>query len=177
MARATHRLDLLVLPRDPDAPADALAPVIAAWVAAGFLRVGDDALASTGPGFTSGTLRHAYALGARALVAGGVGHVVWMREAAARFLANRSGGFRVRCPSSGALVTDRLHPAMAAWRAGGPRVLACACGGTHDLAVLDYVPAAGFARGWIELDDVGGADLVAEARALAPDVRVVLRRG
>jgi hypothetical protein len=42
---------------------------------------------------------------------------------------------------------------------------------------LDYFPAAGFARGWIELDDVGDADLVAESSSLAPDVRVVLRRG
>lgn len=181
MARATHRLDLLVLPADPDAPVDALAPVLAAWAAAGFLGASSDDPEDLAPPVVScahaSSPRLRYASGPRELVAGGVGSIVWMQEAQPRFLANRSGGFRVRCPDTGATLADRLHPAVEAWRRGSPRVLACACGVTHDLADLDYFPAAGFARGWIELDDVGDADLVAEARSLAPDVRLVLRRG
>ncbi len=188
MARATHRLDLLVLPRDPGAPADALAGVVAGWTAGGSVA-GTEPDAS-GEGVTGGggpppvpslaqcvDMRVTLLAGARTLVDGGVGQIVWMREESPRFLANRGGGFRVRCPVTGVSLADRLHRAMEGWRNGGARVLTCACGETHDLAVLDYVPDAGFARGWIELHDVGAAELVAEARALASDVRLVLRRG
>jgi hypothetical protein len=178
VARATRRLDLLVLPLEPDAPAEALAGVVAAWSTAGFLgpAVVADPQGPRGAG-TDALVRVAFAPGARVPVDGGVGSVVWQREASPRFLANRAGGFRVRCPVSGRSLAERLHVAVEAWRNGAPRVLDCACGALHDLAHLDYVPPAGFARGWIELADVGGADLVEEARILAPDVRLVLRRG
>lgn len=98
-----------------------------------------------------------------------------------RFLANRQGGFRVRCPVDGANLVPVFPRALERWRAGGPRTLACPCGATHDLAELTYAPDAGFARAWLELAEVGSGELtpeaLAEAEAALGGVRIVPRRG
>lgn len=94
-----------------------------------------------------------------------------------RFVANRQGGFYVRCPVDQSLVGDRFLRALTAWREGGPRALECACGATHDLAALAFAPAAGFAWAWIEVPEVEAPELAEEALAVLGEVRIVLRRG
>lgn len=148
---ASHRLALLVLRADPDADP---APVEA--LARGWAGAGD-------------------------LVADGHSPARLRRSATPVFLANRQGGFRVFCPETGDNLVPTFVPALGAWRAGGPRRLTCACGATHDLAALCYRPEAGFARVWIEIPDVGAAELSPAADRLAKEllgeVRIVLRRG
>lgn len=146
---ARHRLDILVLPADPDAPAATMEAAVARLTAAGLWPGG-------------------LAVGAQARL------VVAPRQ---RFVANRQGGFYVRCPADQAVIGDRFRRALTAWREGGPRTLGCACGATHDLAALDFAPAAGFAHAWIEVPDVDGPELSPEAVAALGDVRIVLRRG
>lgn len=107
-------------------------------------------------------------------VAGGFLRARVMRFDAEQFVSSGQGGFRVRCPAGAGNVTRGFVPALEAWRAGGARVLACRCGATHDLAELDYAPACGFAREWVELLDVGEAT---PPPGLPMGVRVVLRRG
>lgn len=156
-----HDLALFVMAADPDAPGERAATLLDHLRAAGFVDGERPA--------------------ARPLVDGGFALAraeVFPRE---RFVANRQGGFHVRCPADGSNVVPRFNKALEAWRVGGPRALECACGATHDLAALDYRPPAGFARGWVVLTDVGGAELTAAALALAEGelgrVRVVGRRG
>lgn len=120
--------------------------------------------------------------GPRALVAGGFGRVRAVDWGEERLVANRQGGFRVRCPATGANVVPAFNHAMTAWRAGGPRALACGCGATHDLADLDFAPDAAFARAAVEILDAEDAALTPEAEAVARATwgeapRVILRRG
>lgn len=107
-------------------------------------------------------------------VAGGFLRARVMRFDAEQFVSSGQGGFRVRCPAGAGNVTRGFVPALEAWRAGGARELACRCGVTHDLAELEYAPACGFSREWLELVDVGEATPPA---GLPRGVRVVLRRG
>jgi hypothetical protein len=157
-----RRLTLHVCPADPDAPGEPVAAVLDAWRAAGFVT------SSGGPG-------------PRPLVDGGFARATVETHATPRFLSNHLGGFRVRCPVTGDNVVPAFNRAIEAWRAGGPRSLACVCGRTHPLEALAYAPEAGFARGWIALSDVGGITLADEALALARahlgDVRVLASRG
>ena len=99
-----------------------------------------------------------------------------------RFWANRTGGFRVACPRTGASVVPGFVRALERWRAGGERVLECgACGGVHPLERLAFAPDAGFARGAVCLDAVDDADppapVVAVLESVWGGVRVVARRG
>lgn len=155
-----HHLSLVILPPDPDAPGGRAAPLLAAWAAAGF---------GLGPG------------PGRALVEGGVRRVRAVEEPVVRFVANRQGGFRVRCPRTGENVVGAFSDALERWRAGGPRRLQCPCGVVHDLDQLDFAPGAGFGRSWAELVDVGSAELVTEATRIVEEVwgpsRLVWRRG
>lgn len=177
MARAVHRVSLLVLPSDPERPPADLDAAWSALVDAGFVRVSPDASAREG---------HA---GARALVDGGFTRA-WLDDgprgakdrAPVRFVGNRLGGFRVGCAACGANLAGPFGRALEAWRAGGPRALRCAsCGRDDDLSALRFAPEAGFARAWLALEDVRSVDLLAEPRALLADalggVRIVLRRG
>lgn len=159
-----HRLDLVIAVAPPDR---ALAPsaVCELGVARGWWRA--DGQAGT----------HA-----AALVVGGFAALRAETTALPRFVANRLGGFRVTCPDAGGSVAHVLHRAMAAWRAGGPRVLApCpVCGGEHTLEELAYAPSAAFARTTWTLVDAQSAALSEDARAalagVAGDLRVIAVR-
>jgi len=121
------------------------------------------------------------AWGARELVPGGHGPPRVIDGGGERFLANRQGGFAVRCPVGGANLVPLFVRALEGWRAGGVRSLECPCGARHDLAALDYLPEAGFARAWIEIPRAEAPELhpraQAEAVAALGGVRVVPRRG
>lgn len=157
---ARHQLALLVLPAEPDGPLDRGSALMAAWRAAGFAL-------GPGPGHP--------------LVEGGCAAARACAAPAARFLANRQGGFRVRCPATGANAVPAFSRALEAWRRGGPRRLACDCGATHDLNALDFAPPAGFARSWVEVVDAASPVLLPEAARIVEEVwgesRVVWRRG
>lgn len=146
---ARHRLDLLVVPKDPDAPADVMRRAVDDLGAAGLWPHG---LGDGGP--------------ARLVDLG--------RQL---FLSNRQGGFRVRCPGDGRIVHDPFVHALEAWRGGGTRILRCPCGDAHDLAELSYSPPAAFALAWIEVPEVQTPELTVFARALLPQARVLYRRG
>ena len=158
---ASRRLSLLLMPRDADRTEPAAFEVLARWAHAGFLPPGDH--------------------GSPSLVEGGCASVRAMSSGVQRFLANRQGGFSVRCPASGVNLVPTFVPALTAWRRGGPRYLGCVCAKDHDLVDLEFAPAAGFAFQWVELFDVDGAEVVPEALALAAEVwggvRMVGRRG
>ncbi len=166
MARALHRVAVLVLPSDPERPAADLARLWERLVAQGFV-------AGSGA---------AGVPGARALVEGGFARAWLDVGEEVRFASNKLGGFRVACPSAGGNVVASFNTAFSAWRTGGARALDCpACGERHDLMALDYAPEAGFARGWLTIEDVEGLVLAPDAQAVAEQVlggvRIVLRRG
>jgi hypothetical protein len=152
------RLDLYVLSFDPDAAPPWATAALAEWGRLGFV------LPSGAPG-------------EKALLEGGFRRVSAQHAPRARFFSNRQGGFHVRCPVTGGNIVPPFNPALEAWRAGGPRVFACPCGLVHPLEDLDYAPAAGFAQGWLHVEDVGGVTLAEAALRALPAFRLVFRRG
>ena len=152
MALARHRLDLLLLPAEPDT---GRAAIEAAW----------DGLRAAG-----------------VIPVGGGGRVRLDVHDTVRFWANRTGGFRVACPDQRVPIVAAFVRALEAWRVGGPRVLACpACGDAHPLEALAFAPDAGFARGAVCLEQVEHAEVPRGVHDALVDawggVRVVARRG
>lgn len=165
MPHASHRLDLIVAPSDPDRALDpaAVAVVRAGWAAAGLLD-----------GSAPGPRRDG-------LIVGGFRRF-WVDEPGAVVLyANLQGGFLVRCPQTEAPLARPFQAALTAFRRGGPRALRCpACGEDHALEALSYAPPALYARGALCFADVGDTVLQPEpfaalAAALGP-LRAVVRR-
>lgn len=157
-----HRLSILVLPRDPDAAPALAHRALLAWRELGFVTE------SGGPG-------------PNALLDGGFRRAGAEARATPCFLSNRVGGFRVACPVDGRVVVPDFNRAMERWRAGGPRRLACPCGADHDLDALRFAPEAGFARGWLVIEEVDGVEIdpaaLSAAREAFGDVRILLIRG
>lgn len=153
MPRAAHRLDIVLVPDDPDRkvlPAD-LRALAAAWQ------------------------------GRKDLVEGGVGAIRADLPSDVTLYGNQLGGFAVRCPDTSQNLVPLFNRAMTAWRAGGARTLACsACGVQHPLEALDYAPPAAFACGAMVLADVNNRSptdhALAEAEAVMGPLRVILRR-
>ncbi|MBX2801604.1 MAG: hypothetical protein KTR31_28260 [Myxococcales bacterium] len=164
--RPSHRLDVYLVPTDPDAAPRRSAQAYLQQLEARGILTNDG-----GPGPHAGR---------------------WMPEGFARLrldlpdaptlYANRQGGFRVRCPDRGDVVTADFARALSEWRSGGPRQFACsACGQDHPLEAADGRPA--FAIGSLALvaADAGATSPTPEAlaevqQALGP-VRMVLSRG
>jgi hypothetical protein len=153
MPRAAHRLDIVLVPDDPDRTVDSaeLRSLAAAWQ------------------------------GRADLVEGGVGAIRADVPCRVTLYGNQLGGFAVRCPDLSQNVVPAFNRAMTAWRAGGARVLPCtACGADHPLEALDYAPPAAFAAGAIVLADVNtrspNAVALTEAAAVLGPVRLILRR-
>jgi hypothetical protein len=198
MARAVHRVALLVLPSMPERATE---DVLCAWdrlVEADLVRKRTDGGA---PGRTDH--RALFAPGARRLMDGGFARA-WVDDGPAsspaveparfaepspvpqvrpiRFVANRLGGFHADCAACGAALAGPFSRALEGWRRGGARRLRCvACRVECDLAALRFAPDAGFARAWLVFENVGSVELDPAARGLLEDVlggvRIVLRRG
>lgn len=148
MARATHRLDLLLVP-GLDVPIERAHEVLSALVQSGVCEPGGDA----GP---EGT----------AWVPGGFARIYVERPQGLTLFANRTGGFRVQCPDTAAPIVASFQQAMGRWRAGGPRTLSCpACDAIHDLDQLGFQPPAAFGTWALVTADAGSPELCAEARA------------
>ena len=114
------------------------------------------------------------------VVAGGAERLRGVEMPALTFLSCGQGGFRYLCPVEGRPVLG-FPKALTAWRVGGPREVVCGCGVTHDLAELEFIPEAAFAKSWIEVDGAQSDTLIPEAMVLATAqwgaVRVVRHRG
>jgi hypothetical protein len=164
LPKPSSRLDLLVVPADPDhvAPVDVVRDL-------GRARGWWDDDGAPGPA-------------ADALVAGGFRAARLEVLDRARLFANQQGGFAVACPACGAPVVRAFEAAVRGWRdATGPRALACpACGAVTALEALAFRPDAAFARTVLHLADVGAAEVRPDAReAIAAAwgaIRVVGRR-
>jgi hypothetical protein len=160
MALTGSRLDLVIVPRDPD-QVFPLVDHVPAWLARGWL----------GPDGAFGPQGDAWGTG---------GYAAWRWESAEapRLWANEQGGFHVGCPRGGQPLAGPFGKAWEAARQGrGPRALGCpACGEVHKLEALAFRPPAVFAREALVLLDVGAADVDARvAEALGP-ARWVFRR-
>ncbi len=156
MARPRHRLDLVIVPADPDRLPDAAAFAAreAAWREA-----------------------------PETLVPGGFADLRLDRPQGRALYSNQLGGFQVRCPSTGTPTAKAFSRAVEAWRAGAAAVLAdCpACGAAHALGAMDCRPPVALGRGAVVLMDAATAALVpGAAAALAPVVgpgfQLVFRR-
>ena len=153
MPRASHRLDIVLVPINPDQEVDvnALRGLVAQWRGRGDLvSGGQDAIRVDIP-----------------------------RRVA--LYGNQQGGFAVRCPSSAENIVPAFNRAVTTWRAGGSRSLRCpSCGDTHPLESLEFAPPAAFAMGAIVLAGVATAAISgvarAEAEAVLGPLRVILRR-
>jgi hypothetical protein len=163
--RPTSRLDLLLVPTALDAPPDRGAALIAR-----LREVGAIATDGTPGPMAERWSPHRFAR-VRLEDPGAV--VLW---------SNRQGGFRVRCPRTGEPIAAVFAAALGAWRAGGPRELACpSCGETHPLEAVPADPAIALGPWAIATIDIDGTTLSAGAsrwiEEAVGDVSVVLRRG
>ena len=139
MPHASHRLDLVLLPVDPEAEPDrpAFADFANRW---------------------SGRLEQAIVGGARGLRLDDPGRV--------SLYANQQGGFRVRCPRSGENLASAFSAAVERWRSGAPRAMCCpACGEEHALEEITLIPPGGFARFAVVFVDAATLNLEPEPRA------------
>jgi hypothetical protein len=160
MPHASHRMDLLVVPRDLEHPLDSGA------VEALFVRWGID------NGGRSPQVAE--------LIEGGCQRVWLDRPGRLLLYANQSGGFRVQCPVNGDNISARFGRAYRNWKAGGERRVLCSCGAEHALEDCVFNPPAAFASWAIVFGGAEGAKLLARATAdlseLIGDHRTVLRR-
>lgn len=147
MPLASHRLDLLLVPVEPEEQRD-IAPLAALGEAQGWWT-------GTAPG------PHANRLGV-GLFAAVRGEV----SQKPRLYANGLGGFRVQCGACDAPAARALGRSMALGRGlGVPEVRCDACGVRASAAALTYAPPAAFACAAWTLVDVASAHLDPEASA------------
>lgn len=151
MARPGHRLDLLLVPPDPDArPVEALNALLRELKQRGVVG----AAGQPGPE-------------AARWVEGGFARLRVDKPDRITLYANAQGGFRVRCPTCGANLVPTFSAALTAWRSGGPRRCTCpSCGADPPLEALDFQPPAAFGRVALVTHDAGGSALTGEAQAL-----------
>lgn len=154
MILPSHRLDLCIVPEDPESyPRDAMAALIAHWAVRGIVNSAGWAESN-----------------ANALVEGGFRRLRIDDPGRVVLYANQMGGFRVACPKREGNIVAAFRRALVASRKGEPRLLDCpACGNSHPLEALDYAPAAAFGRVCLVVSDVNDAHLTAEAVAEVSD--------
>ncbi|MCB9759021.1 MAG: hypothetical protein H6739_04210 [Alphaproteobacteria bacterium] len=168
--RPTHRLNLYVVPDDPErevsvqAEQDGLAALARLGVTAGRGRPGPRA---------------------ETLIQGGFALLRVDRPRGPAVYGNRQGGFHVRCPTCNMPLARPFSGAVRRWKAGSARQMICpGCGHVHDLARLEFAPPAALGLFALELRDVESPDLtpsgeVGEAleRLLEGPFRVIASRG
>ena len=160
MPHASHRLDLLALPSDLNSAPDESA------FAALSLRWSLDARGKSGD--------------SAALVEGGCRRVWFDRPGRLMLYANQTGGFRARCPANSAIVSSEFGRAHRAWKAGGPRTMACVCGAEHALEHVVLQPAGAFAQWAVVFSSAEGLGLTDRAMGdlveLFGPIRTIVRR-
>ena len=161
MPHASHRIDLLVLPKDPDQPLDeeAMTALFEAWGVDERGRVADH----------------------REPIAGGCKRVWVDRPGRVWLYGNQSGGFRVRCPVTQDNIAKSFGSAHRAWKNGGARVVLCpSCGNTHPLEDVQFAPPAAFARWALVFSDASSSVLHSSTmaqicEALGPTQSIIRR--
>ena len=161
MPRASHRVDLLLVPDDLQRIpcAEAFAVVKQMWTAAGLLEP------ASGSGLVQGGFRR-----------------LWLDLPDRLWLyANHQGGYHVRCPQSGGNLAAIFSAAVQDWRHGGEFALRCpCCDRSHALDAIILAPPGAFARGAVIFSDVGSltlADGVLEAlQPVLGECREIVRR-
>ena len=161
MPHASHRIDLLVLPVDPNQPLDesAVAELLSIWGVDDRGRPGDP----------------------EQLMSGGCKRVWVDRPQRMWLYGNQSGGFHVRCPETGESIARDFGVAHRAWKTGGPRAMVCpSCGSTHPLEYVQFVPPAAFARWAVVFSDASSAvlspDTVGHIEDALGRTRCIIRR-
>lgn len=172
MVRPSHRLDLLIVPYLQGlSPTDARAlwqALVARRVIDAEGQAGDQAPTWCAQGFSRITLDWIPASDGGSAMA---------------MYTSGPGGFLVRCPHTGSVVTAAFGTSLSQARAGtAPWSLCCpSCSETHPFGQLDIQPPAAFGRFAVVTVDVGGPVLVPDAlawcRSMLGSVAVVLRRG
>jgi hypothetical protein len=165
LARARHRLDLLLLPTAPERGLDdrAWRSLVQDWSARGIVR-------DESPGRRASDL-----------IIGGFQRLWLDQPGGLHLFANHQGGYRVYCRDCQALVTGAFVSAVGRWRAGGRRELECpSCGHVASLEGLVYRPEAAYATWAVVLSSVTSLELEPELwleinRALGP-LRSIFRR-
>jgi hypothetical protein len=165
LPRARHRLDLLLIPTDPELelPRSDWEALRAAWEDRGLLQ--DDR-----PGTA-----------AEQLIQGGFGRCWIDHPGGTHLFANQQGGYRVGCPSCATWITGAFVGALTSWRSGGERRMGCPrCEESVLLESLVFRPPAGFARWALVLSDVISLEpepsLLGEAEAALGPLKFVLQR-
>ena len=161
MPHASHRIDLLVLPIDPEQslPEAQIGRLLADW----------------------GVDDRGQMIQSTILLEGGCKRVWVDRPGRVWLYGNQSGGFRVQCPETGQNIAREFGVAHRAWKGGGPRSMQCpSCGEVHPLERVDFVPPAAFASWALVFSDAGSSTLSAAVltqidRALGP-TRCIIRR-
>lgn len=139
MPHASQRLDLLVLPRsiEQPLPAAAEAQLLERW----------------------NVDSRGYSKHIDLLIEGGCARIWVDRPGRIMLYANQTGGFRVRCPQTQAIISSEFGRAHRDWKAGGPRTLPCVCGQVHPLEACTFNPSAAFATWAIVFAAAGGVAL------------------
>lgn len=148
--RPTHRLNLLLVPADPELRLSeaAAAQARSHWQKEGLV------LADGAPGPA-----------AERLLPGGYALLRLDRPSGGALYGNRQGGYHARCPRCGAALAAALGPAVRAWQQGEAGALSCpACAALLHLSELHTQPPARPARFAVELRDVGDLELSAWGR-------------
>ena len=150
MILPSHRLDLNLVPSDPDSR-----PIERAGVLLERLQALGITDASGWAGVHASTL-----------VPGGFRRIRIDDPGQVVLYANQIGGFRVACPDAGVSLVPEFRKALSAWRSGGVRALPCpACGSVHPLESLAYAPNATFGRMAVVISEVEDASLAVDAAA------------
>ncbi|MDP6933147.1 MAG: hypothetical protein QGG40_09530 [Myxococcota bacterium] len=162
--RRLDRVDLLLTPEDPDRIAD-LPPyqrLLDTWRERGWLE------------------RDSPGAARDALVTGGFARLWLDQRDRPSLFVNRLGGFRVRCPASGANVAGPFGQAVQSWRNGGSRILSCTCGDTHPLENMDLQPPGAIACFAVVFGDARGNRLepaaLSELQEVLGPLRTLLHR-
>lgn len=118
---------------------------------------------------------------AEELVEGGFQKVYLDLPGRRTFYANGVGGFRVCCPKNGSAIVPAFQSAMARFRTEPQTRVECpACGESHDLDTLNYLPEAAFGSWALMIVDAASFGLasngLAAVHAIWGDVRVIRRR-
>ncbi len=161
MPHASHRLDLLVLPKTLDQPLneEAVVRLFRGW------GVGQEGRTNQDQDLVDGGCRR-----------------VWLDQPGRLMLfGNQSGGFRVRCPETRDNISMVFGQAHRAWKSGAERTLKCpACSRSHALEACVFEPPAAFSTWAIVFSDVRGVELMpgvsAQIEQTLGPFKVVLRR-
>ena len=158
MPKASHRLNLRLLPPHPRDP---LGAIVERLVDAAYLQ-------PMGAAYTPGT---------RPLLNGSFQVALVLSDPGPRFYSPGQGGFRVRCPHC----QNNLVPAFSSALTRQDLALRCTCGQEFPLTALEFQPPCAFASACLELRDVQESTLFPDAHRLFEQswggLRVLLHRG